>query len=344
MLDIAMIHASIAAIEYHLPETTVTSADLAALYPDWPADKIESKTGIQSMHIAGPGVCASDLAVEAARKLFATGACDPASVDYILLCTQTPDYVSPPTACLLQDRLGIGKSAGALDFNLGCSGFVCGLGLGEGLIASGQASNVLLITADTVTRYIHPQDKSVRLLFGDAAAATLLRAAESDEPPIGPFVYGTDGSGAPNLIIPAGGMRTPRSRQEPTPVEDDFGNARTNESLFMNGAAVFDFTVETVPASIGKLLARANLDDSKVDLYVFHQAGKPILEYLRKRMRIPPEKFVVDMADCGNTSSSTIPIALGRAAKSGRLPAGARVVLIGFGVGYSWAATVVRWS
>jgi 3-oxoacyl-[acyl-carrier-protein] synthase-3 len=337
-------HASIAAIEYFLPAATITSAELAAVYPDWPADKIESKTGIQTRHIAQPGVCASDMAVEAARKLFAAGACDPAAIDYILFCTQTADYIAPATACLLQQRLGIGRSAGALDFNLACSGNVYGLGLGEGLIASGQASNVLLITADTLTQFIHPQDKSLRLLFGDAAAATLLRATSGDEPSIGPFVYGTDGAGAPNLMIPMGGMRSPRSRQEPTAVEDDFGNARTGENLFMNGVEVFNFTAETVPASVNKLFERANLDDSKVDLYLFHQAGKPILEFLRKRMRIPPEKFVMDMADCGNTSSSTIPIALKRSVEAGRLQPGARVVLVGFGVGYSWAATAVRWT
>jgi 3-oxoacyl-[acyl-carrier-protein] synthase-3 len=335
-------HASIAAIEYHLPDAVLTSAELANFYPDWSVEKIESTTGIKTMHIAAPGECASDLAVQAARKLFDSGACSPSAIDFVLFCTQSPDYFAPASACVIQDRLGIGTSAAALDFNLGCSGFVYGLGLAEALISSGQASNILLLTADTLTRFVHPKDKSVRLLFGDAGAATLLRAADGS-PSIGPFVYGTDGKGCANLIIPAGGMRQPCSRREPEEVEDDLGNVRTNESMFMNGAAVFDFTVETVPASIKKLLMKAGLDDSGVDLYVFHQAGKPILEYLRKRMRIPPEKFYIAMSHCGNTSSSTIPIALKHAMLEGRLPTGARVVVIGFGVGYSWAASLIRW-
>jgi 3-oxoacyl-[acyl-carrier-protein] synthase-3 len=335
-------HASIAAIEYHLPDAVLTSAELASFYPDWSVEKIESTTGIKTMHIAAPGECASDLAVQAAKKLFDSGACSPSAIDFVLFCTQSPDYVAPSSACIVQDRLGISTSTAAFDFNLGCSGYVYGLGLAEALISSGQASNVLLLTADTLSRFVHPKDKSVRLLFGDAGAATLLRASDGD-PSIGPFVYGTDGKGYANLIIPAGGMRQPRSRQEPEEVEDDLGNVRTNESMFMNGAAVFDFTVETVPPSIKKLLAKAGLEDSSVDLYIFHQAGKPILEYLRKRMRIPPEKFYLAMSHCGNTSSSTIPIALKHAMSEGRLQTGSRVVVIGFGVGYSWAASLIRW-
>jgi 3-oxoacyl-[acyl-carrier-protein] synthase-3 len=337
-------HAALSAIEYYLPENTVSTASLSAEFPEWSVEKIDRKTGIQERHIAGSEECSSDMAVAAARKLFASGACDPQSIDYILLCTQSPDYFLPTTACLIQDRLGIPTSAGALDFNLGCSGYIYGLGLAQGLIASGQASTVLLITAETYSKFIHPLDKSVRTIFGDASAATLLRAVESDLPLIGPFVYGTDGSGGPNLMVASGGMRCARSAQTSLAVEDDNGNVRSPDNLFMNGAEIFNFTLSAVPDSIDELLKRSGKSMEQIDLFVFHQANKYMLDHLRKRLTIAPEKFYVAMSHCGNTVSSTIPIALKHACLENRLPEGATVMLVGFGVGYSWGATLVRWS
>src|SRR3974390_2465738 len=186
-------HGCISAIEYFLPEKTVSTADLSAEFPDWSVEKIDSKTGIRDRHVVAADECSSDLAFAAAQELFQSGACRPEQMDFVLLCTQSPDYFLPTTACLLQDRLGIPTTAGALDFNLGCSGYVYGLGLAEGLISTGQASSVLLITAETYSKFIHPKDKSVRTIFGDAAAVTLLKAADSQTPSLGPFVYGTDG-------------------------------------------------------------------------------------------------------------------------------------------------------
>src|SRR6185436_14441853 len=192
--------ATISAIEYYLPDQVLTTSALAAEFPDWSVQKIEEKTGIHNRHVAACDECSSDLAVSAAQRLFDSGVCRPEAIDFILLCTQSPDYFLPTTACLVQDRLGIPTTAGALDFNLGCSGYIYGLGLAEGLISSEQASNVLLITAETYSKFIHPLDKSVRTIFGDGAAATLLQAVDAERPLIGPFVYGSDGSGGPNLI------------------------------------------------------------------------------------------------------------------------------------------------
>jgi 3-oxoacyl-[acyl-carrier-protein] synthase-3 len=335
--------AAISAIEYYLPEQVLSTVDLAAEFPDWSVEKIDDKTGIQERHIAGPGQCSSDLAVASARKLFESGACTPESIDFLLLCTQSPDYFLPTTACLVQDRLGIPQSAGALDFNLGCSGYIYGLGLAQGLILSGQASRVLLVTAETYSKFIHPRDRSVRTIFGDAAAATLVEAVEAEAPLIGPFVYGTDGSGAANLIVPAGGMRIPRTPETAQATEDEGGNVRSRDNLFMNGAEIFNFTLVSVPRSVDEVLKKAGLAAADVDLFVFHQANKYMLEHLRKRMKIPAEKFYVAMSHCGNTVSSTIPIALKHAARDGRLPKGSRVLLVGFGVGYSWGAVLVRW-
>jgi 3-oxoacyl-[acyl-carrier-protein] synthase-3 len=337
-------HGAIAAIQHHLPVQKVYTSDLASQFPEWSAEKIDAKTGIQCRSIAAPGECSSDLAVQACRKLFESGSCKPADVDYLLLCTQSPDYFLPTTACLLQDRLGLPTSAGALDFNLGCSGYIYGLGLAEGLISSGQGSTVLLVTAETYSKFMNPRDKSVRTIFGDAAAATLIRARASDAPLFGPFVYGTDGSGGENLIVPAGGMRKPSARETPEPVKDKSGNIRTAEDLYMNGGEIFTFTIDVVPKCVERLLAKAGLAVPDIDLFVFHQANKYMLEHLRKRIKIPPEKFLIAMADSGNTVSSTIPIALECAQSRGMLREGAKLMLVGFGVGYSWGATIVRWS
>jgi 3-oxoacyl-[acyl-carrier-protein] synthase-3 len=184
----------------------------------------------------------------------------------------------------------------------------------------------------------------VRTIFGDAAAATLVSAVDSPDPLIGPFIYGTDGSGGPNLIVPAGGARCPRTAETAVAAEEGGGNRRSRNDVFMNGAEIFNFTIDVIPQTVDGLLRKAELGLEDVDLFVFHQANKYMLEHLRKRLRIPQEKFQTTMSHCGNTVSSTIPIALKHAAVERSLPKGARVMLVGFGVGYSWGATLARWS
>ncbi len=338
-------HAAIRAIEYHLPESVSSAADLAREFPDWSMDRIAAKIGISHRHLAGAAECASDLAVLAARKLFESGVCGPQDIDYVLLCTQSPDYVLPTTACLLQERLSIPMRAGALDFNLGCSGYVYGLGLCEGLIASEQAAKVLLLTAETYSKYLHPADRAVRAVFGDAASATLLLAADVDQPFLGPFVYGSDGRGAPNLIVRSGGARSGgarRARAAAEHADGGSGPAHGEEWLFMDGPEIFNFTVRVVPESVQRLLEKSGKTLGDVDLFVFHQANGQMLEHVRKSLRIPTEKFYVFMKDCGNTVSCTIPIALKNAMDEGRLAHGGLIMLVGWGVGYSWGATLLR--
>ncbi len=322
--------AAITAIEYHFPEAVLSNEMLQTDFPDLAAAKIEQKTGIVTRHVAAPGECASDLAEQAARKLFASGACAPDDIDFILLCTQSPDYILPTTACLLQHRLGIPCSAGALDFNLGCSGYIYGLGLAKGLVESGQARNVLLLTAETYSKLMDCGDRNVRTIFGDAATATLV-SGHGDEERLGPFVYGTDGSGAVNLIVRSGAARQPAAAQP------------ADAHLFMNGPEIFNFTIRTIPTCINQFLQRAQLSLADINLWVFHQANTYMLNHLRQKMNIPEEKFYVSMSDCGNTVSSTIPIALRRAQAEGCLRAGDKVALVGFGVGYSWGAALVSW-
>jgi 3-oxoacyl-[acyl-carrier-protein] synthase-3 len=337
--------AAIKGIEFYLPEAIVSTENLAHEFPEWSVEKIEEKTGISERHIAGPAQCSSDLGVLAAEQLFASGLCKPTDVDYLLFCTQSPDYFLPTTACLMQNRLGVPTKSGALDINLGCSGFVYGLGLAKGLIETDQAASVLLITAETYSKFMNPRDKSVRTIFGDAGAATLIQGVdESTTELIGPFVYGTDGRGGDNLIVRTGGMRQPRTVESAAAGEEESGNVRSNDDLYMDGAEIFNFTLTEIPRCVTKLLEQAGESIETVDLFVFHQANRYMLEYLRKKMRIPEEKFYIGMQHCGNTVSSSIPIALKQAATGGYLKDGAAVVIVGFGVGYSWSAALARWS
>lgn len=336
-------HAIIQGVDYYFPEGRLTNSQLALDNPEWTVEKIEQKTGIVERPIAGEDEAASDLGVEACRKLFAQKGINPADIDFLLLCTQTPDYLLPTTACVMQHRLGLRKEIGALDFNLGCSGYIYGLGLAKGLIETGQAKNVLLVTADTYSKLIHPGDRSVRTLFGDAASATLVSGGGAGES-IGSFAYGTDGSGSEHLIVPVGGARRPSSASDPLElITDKHGNTRTSRNLYMNGPEIFNFSIREVPKIVERTLASAQIAKEDIDLFVFHQANAYMLEHLRKRMAVDPAKFYVCVKHCGNTVSSTIPVALAHAAADGTLRSGMRLMLVGFGVGFSWGACVVHW-
>ena len=331
-----MKRAFIRAVEHYFPEATLTNEELVQRFPDWSPEKIEDKTGIRSRRVASRSELASDLAVAAAQRLLQSGACSVSEIDFVLLCTQSPDYALPSTSCLIQERLGILTTTGAFDFNLGCSGFVYGLSTAKGLIESGQAGNVLLLTSETYTKHLDADDISVRAVFGDGAAATLVSGrevdSENEEPLIGPFVFGTDGRGASRLILREGSLR--EKVEHP-----DVPGAK----LRMNGPEIFAFTLKQVPASVKALLAKSGKNMDDIDLFIFHQANKFMLEHLRKKLKIPEEKFVYALEDCGNTVSATIPIAMSRAASKGQLNRGDLVMLVGFGVGYSWSATLVRW-
>lgn len=326
-------------IAYELPEKILTNTELADCFQGWSQEKILSKTGIASRHVTSEDETAGDLAERAARKLFDEKGVDPREIDFVLLCTQSPDYKLPSTACVLQNRLGIPTSAGALDYDLGCSGFIYGLAMAKGLITGGMAKNVLLLTAETYTKYIHPMDKSVRTIFGDGAAATLID--ESLAKRLGEFVFGTDGSGAEKLIVKTGGARE-KVDYAAEEIEDASGNRRTKNNVFMSGPDIFNFTLDIVPKTMDEVCRKNGLTRDEVDFFVFHQANKFMLDTIRKVNMIPRDKFYIDFEDVGNTVSSTIPIALRRAQDNGIIHNGAKVMLMGFGVGLSWAGTIVK--
>jgi 3-oxoacyl-[acyl-carrier-protein] synthase III len=321
--------ASIGPIAVYLPETVEDNDHLAAKYPKWNMDLIHSKTGIRARHIAGPDQCASDLGVAAAERLFAEQNIDRDSIDFLLFCTQSPDYILPTTACLMQQRLGLPTSIGALDFNLGCSGFVYGLSLADGLIRSGAARRVLLITAETYTKYIDQTDRSLRTIFGDGAAATLVEA--SAEPSLGSFAFGTDGSGADALMVTKGGTRPKHNAMKPRKRQ------RWPSSLFMDGPELVKFTLSVVPGLMDRLLSNAKWSRDDVDFYLMHQATSFMLNHLRVRLKLDDEHTPEALSEYGNTVSSTLPILIHDLRASGRMRPGKQSMLIGFGVGFSWA-------
>lgn len=334
--------ARITAVDYHLPERVLSNEDLSAEFPEWSVEKISAKTGIDRRHIAGDDEFSSDLAIAAGRKLLSAHGIDPESIDYLIVCTQSPDFYLPTTACIVHEGLGLRSSAGAADLNLGCSGYIYALGQAKGLIESGQVSNALIITADTYTKFVNPGDKSVRTIFGDGAAATLVTAQESDASGITAITYGTDGSGAGKLVVPHGGMRQGADIEAKSPAAER-GLESNGYDLYMDGPEIFNFTLRVVPESVDTILAKAELGLDDIDLFVFHQANAFMLEHLRKKLKVPKEKFFVSLAESGNTVSSTIPIALTDAVRAGELKSGMRVMLLGFGVGLSWGGLVLNW-
>jgi 3-oxoacyl-[acyl-carrier-protein] synthase-3 len=336
--------AAIQALEHHLPERRVTNEELAGLYPGWTAQKIFEKTGIRERRVVADDEFASDLAVAAVEKLVARTGLDRSRVDLLLYCTQSPDYFLPTTACILQDRLRLPTTAAALDYNLGCSAFPYGLAMARGLIETNVGSTALLVMAETYSRFIHPGDKSVRTLFGDAASATLITAVDREGPTLGPFVLGTDGAGAGNLIVKRGGLREPVGAEALPEVRDDSGNVRTEANLYMNGPAILEFTIRRIPAIVAELFKRAEITMADVRWVILHQANEYMLRYLQKKIAIPEDKFAVHFAHCGNTVSSTIQIVLQHLVEEGQVERDDLVLAVGFGVGYSWGANLIRWS
>lgn len=317
----------ISKIESFFPKKVVTNEDLQKEFPEWSPEKIFNKVGVRQRYTASQEETVLELAVEASNKILKD--IDKNKIDFILFCTQSPDYHLPTTACILQDRLGLRKEIGALDFNLGCSGFVYGLGVAKGLISAGIAKTILLVTSETYTKYLRADDKSNKTIFGDGAAATLI---EKDDTKQGfQFELGTDGSGYSHLIVKNGGGRNSISE------EDMMGNC-----LYMNGPKIFTFTIEKIPIIVDEVLKKNNLKKEDIDYFVFHQANKHILNRQREMLDIPEEKFYINLENTGNTVSSTIPIALKDLIDANKIKKGQKIMLVGFGVGLSWGATIIE--
>ena len=327
-----MMKSYIKAISTYFPKNILTNDAISAQFPEWNSEKILQKIGIEQRYIAQEDECASDMAAKAVLNLIEEHHLDKNAIDFLLLCTQTPDHILPTTACIVQEKAGLPTSCAALDINQGCSGYIYGLSLASSLITSGNFKNVILVTADTYTKYIHPKDKDNLSIFGDAATATLVSTEGAYC--IGKPTLGTDGAGAENLIIRNGGTRSPRNENS-----DDLDNF-----VDMKGGKIFNFIVKRTPEVVYNNLKTNNLDIKDIDLFVFHQANTHILNKVREEMEIPEEKFVIEMRYYGNTISSTIPIAFSEHLRKYPQKASEKIQFVGFGVGYSWGAICIEKS
>lgn len=315
----------------YVPEKILTNSDLEKIVEtndEW----IVSRTGIRERHIAAPEQATSDLAYEAALKALESAGMKAEELDLIIVATVTPDSAFPSTACILQDKLGA-KGAAAFDLSAACSGFVYSLATATGFIQNGMYNNALVIGADTLSRITDYTDRNTCVLFGDGAGAVIV-----GEVPEGrgfkSFDLGAEGSGGSLLNMEAGGSRLPASLQT---IEDK------KHFIYMNGREVFKFAVRVMGTATERVLTKAGISKENVDLFVPHQANIRIIQSAMQRLELPPEKCVINVDRYANTSAASIPLALVEAAEEGRMKEGDTILMVGFGGGLTWGASVLVW-
>ena len=325
-----------------LPRTEVTNADLARENPGWAIDAVAKRSGIESRRVAAADETAFDLSLAAWETLKRSGvAAD--DIQAILYCTHDPDYPMPGNAHLLQAELGLGDEVLAFDYRLGCSGFVYGLALGDSLMRAGVATGLLLVTAETLSKRMNAGDRASRALFGDGAAIAYLSAGEESGATIAGYELCSHGDGFKYGYIPAGGARTPSGEHTRRETTDASGNVRTLKDLHMDGARLWGFVSSTMPAHIERFLAKHSLGLDEIDVYIFHQASKLLVDSLAKSLSLPREKIFTHMKAIGNLSSASIPFALRAALDQGAIEPGDRVLLCGFGTGVSYGSAIVEY-
>jgi 3-oxoacyl-[acyl-carrier-protein] synthase-3 len=323
---------SINHISIYLPENTLTNADLS-LQLGVTEEKIYSSTKINRRYISGELELSSDMAIKASEILFREANIDKAEIDFLIFCSEGFDYIAPASSCIIQHKLGVSTNIGCFDLPYGCSGYVYGLGIAYGLLKAGIAKKILFLTADIPTKVIANNDLELRAIFSDIATASLisLDGLENDTH----FVYGTDGKGALDLYVEGSAFRPPVISDYKAPSNLVCGQ------MMMNGTNIFLFAVKKVPKLVHQILEKNQLSIDDIDLFVFHQASYFILEVIRKKLNLAPEKVFLNIQDYGNSVSSTIPVALYDANKKGVLKKGMKVLLAGFGIGNSWGATII---
>lgn len=322
--------AKIKAVASYLPPTIENNSEVVDA-------RFMKKIGVKSRHVVTTE-SAGDLAFAAAEKLFAENNIDRHETDFILLCTQHPDYQMPHTAAHLQSRLGLKKSVGTLDIALGCSGYVYGLAVAKSFIETGLAKKILFLTSSVYTKYINVRDTSTRPLFGDGATATWLEG--SDAQGLRAFVFGSDGSRFDKLIIPVGGSKFPPRDNPEVFATDDNKNFRSNYEVFMDGMAITYFTLREIPKLVDDVLTAAKLTRADLDYCIFHQANKFMMTYLRDKAGLNDVPFHNDITDTGNIVSGSVPLAIEQVIKNHGADGLKNVMLAGFGVGLSWAGCI----
>jgi len=330
--------AKLSLLSTYLPEKVLTNEALSERFLDLEPEVILRRTGVRNRHISAPTEIGSDVGLAAAHLFFEEHTVDKKSIDFLIFCTEYPDHCAPHTASRLAHALDLPSHCGSMDMPMGCTGFMYGMSLAKGMIESGQATNVLFITAETPSKVIHPDDRDLVLLFGDGGTCSLFTGSDGDAG-ISPVVFGTNGAGYEKLIVRGSGSRETTTR-EWLDKYDSVGGMPWGR-MEMNGPDVFTFALKEVPLLMKTLLERQEVSMEDIDLFVFHQANGYMLKILRKKLRIPEEKFFIYMEETGNTVSSTIPIALQAAIEQGVAKEGHRIALVSFGIGFSWAAALI---
>jgi len=337
-----MMNTVITGMHYCLPKKRLTNDELVSRFGERQIKSIVKMAGVQERRVVEAGETASDLAYLAAIRLLAGRGIDPKEIDLLIFASQTADYQIPATACVLHGRLGLDANCAAFDINLGCTSYPYSLSVAHSMILSGVAHKALVLNADALTTVIHPLDRGLVPLHGDGAAATLLEPASGSGGFVG-FLLGTDGSGYQHLIIPASGARIRRTDESKQEIRDESGIIRTKEHLYMNGPAVFHFSIYKVPEVIKQALNRFNLTINDLDLVLLHQANKTMVDQIYRVLEVPPEKRFYFMEKVGNLSGASTPTLLAEAWRQNRLRPGTRTLLASFGVGLSWGVTVIEW-
>jgi 3-oxoacyl-[acyl-carrier-protein] synthase III len=327
-------------IAHSLGENIVSNVQLKEEHPDWDMDQVFQRTGVRSRPIAAPGETALSMAIKATEKLFEKIKIERREIGALIFCTQTPDHILPPNSSLLHGQLGLPDNMMTFDINHACSGFIYAVGIARGLIQSGVAKNTLIVTADTYSRLIHPQDRSTLSLFGDGAASTLI-SVKSTRLNILDMSFGSSGKNAGRFIVKNGGMKSGRS-VENVLHPDASGRINSPDHIYMDGMGVLSFFTSAIPPVVRGLLAKNNKLVEDIDFFVFHQASSLALNGLRRALKIPEEKMIIDLEDTGNLVSASIPVALERLLERDVLKRGQLVVLCGFGVGLSWGVTLLE--
>ena len=320
-----MRRAAIISVGSYVPGKVMTNFDLEKMVEtsdEW----ITERTGIKERRISAEGEATSDLAFEAAARALKSANFDPKELDLVLVCTSSPDMLFPSTACIIQDRIGA-TNAAAFDLSAACSGFNFGLAAAASFIESDIYNNVMVIGADTLTKYLDWTDRNTCILFGDGAGAVILKAA-NDGSGILASHLGAEGSGGKYLTMPGGGSRDPEAKKR---------------FISMDGKEVFKFAVRVLLSSVRAVLEKANLSPKDISLLIPHQANMRIIDFAMKHLGLPKEKVYVNLERYGNTSAASIPIALDEALAEKRIKAGDIVVLAGFGAGLTYGANIIRW-
>ena len=345
--------AYITALSFYLPEKSLSNEEIIEEYhnycdelerEDVTPESIYNQCGIKKRYSAPINETAKEIGNKAVEKLFEEWDIDREKVEYIIFISDALDYKGPTTACVMQEDLGLPNAVGAIDILHGCTGWIYGLSLAKALIVSGQVDNVLVITADTPTKVVHPKNIELRAIFSDGAAATLIEKERTGElnSCIEKFIFGTDGKGEKNLYTSRSGTKDPADIEWLSQFKDVPGGMKRGE-LLMNSPQIFLFALRNVPKLVNEVLEKNNLTKDDIDYFILHQANGQMLDFLRKRMKIPSEKFIINIENIGNTVSATIPIALYETFRANKIKKGSKVLVAGFGIGYSWGATILKY-